>query len=51
MRDMRDFVHDGLALLAPPPTRQSLFAHAVKQAWGWVTAPVRAFFQRDVRDA
>jgi uncharacterized protein YjiS (DUF1127 family) len=44
---MRDFVHDGLALLAPPPTSQSPFAHAVKRAWAWATAPVRAFLQRE----
>jgi uncharacterized protein YjiS (DUF1127 family) len=44
---MRDFAHDGGALLARPTTPSAPFAHAAKQGWRWLTAPVRAFLQRE----
>jgi uncharacterized protein YjiS (DUF1127 family) len=48
MRDMSDFTHDGPALLVQPATGTASFAGAAKQAWAWLAAPVRAFFQREL---
>jgi uncharacterized protein YjiS (DUF1127 family) len=44
---MRDFAHNGPALLAEPAAGNATFATAGARAWAWFTAPIRAFFQRE----
>jgi uncharacterized protein YjiS (DUF1127 family) len=45
---MNGLIHDAPAVLARATTGIDGFAHAAKQIWAWLTAPVRAFFQREL---
>jgi len=44
---MRDFAHDDPALRVQPAAGNATFAYAAKQAWAWLTAPIRGFLQRE----
>ena len=45
---MSDFVHNGTTRLARGPAGSIGFAPAMRAAWRWLTAPVRAFFEREL---
>jgi len=45
---MNGLIQDSPAVLARTTTGVDGFAHAAKRIWAWVSAPVRAFFQREL---
>jgi uncharacterized protein YjiS (DUF1127 family) len=45
---MRDFAQNDAALLVRPAAQNPTFADAVKRVWAWLSAPVHAFFQREL---
>ena len=45
---MSDFVHNDMTLLAGRPVYRSAFASAISALWRWLSAPVQAFFEREL---
>ncbi|MBI3515695.1 MAG: DUF1127 domain-containing protein [Proteobacteria bacterium] len=45
---MSDLVHNDTTLLAGRPVHRPVFAPAIAALWRWVSAPVRAFFAREL---
>ena len=45
---MRDFAPNASALIGQRVPGRSSFAGAAKRAWSWVSAPVRAYVEREL---
>ena len=45
---MSDFAHNAHTSLAGQIARPVTFAPAIRTAWRWLSAPVRAFFEREL---
>jgi uncharacterized protein YjiS (DUF1127 family) len=45
---MTDFAHNGTKLMAARRDQAAFFAAAAKATWRWLSAPVRAFFEREL---
>jgi uncharacterized protein YjiS (DUF1127 family) len=45
---MTDFAHNPNTLLAARRDQATFFAAAAKTTWRWLSAPVRAFFEREL---
>jgi uncharacterized protein YjiS (DUF1127 family) len=45
---MRDFAPNASTLIGRPAAGRSSFAGAVKRAWSWVSAPLRAYVDREL---
>ena len=48
MSVMSDFAHNVPHIWSGRLSRPAIFAPAVKAAWRWLSAPVRAFFEREL---
>ena len=45
---MSDFAHNGFAPVVGRSASATVFAGAAKAAWAWLSAPFRAFFEREL---
>jgi uncharacterized protein YjiS (DUF1127 family) len=45
---MSDFTNHAPILLTRGTGHRPVFAPAIKALWGWLTAPVRTFFEREL---